>query len=215
MELRLKRSQLKDVLVAQEEERRRIARELHDGIGQSLAALKMQIQAPSYLQDPVKSIQKIDILCKEVRLLSHQMMPLALEEQGLEKALKVLVEQSFTHSSVVAHFISDGFSHRLGALYEVHLYRIAQELISNILKHAEATEVGIQLLQNENRIVLITEDNGKGFSFPINEKGMGLSNITSRLETLNGEIETESGAGKGTFVRITIPLHTGENKMIA
>lgn len=210
-QLQMKQNQLKHVLAAQEKERKRIARELHDGIGQSLAALKIQLQAPR--SGLLASVHRIDTLCREVRSLSHQMMPLILEEKGLDEALSVLVEQCFETSKVNAHFVCSGFQDRLDSSLETHLYRVGQELLYNIIKHADATDVGVQLLQNDKRIVLIVEDNGKGFLQSEQSNGIGLNNIQSRLEALEGRMEIHSSE-KGTFVRVTVPL-TKENKISA
>lgn len=203
-EIRYKKEQLKTIMSAQEDERTRIARELHDGIGQSLAALKIQLQNQKN-SITSNSINRVDTLCREVRSLSHRMVPLILEEKGLEDALKALIDQCFTNSNINAHFVSNANIDLLDKTTQTHLYRIGQELIYNILKHARAQEVGLQLLQNDNRLIMIAEDNGVGFDPSQNSNGIGINNIRSRLEAMDGKIEIQTN-NQGTFIRVIIPI---------
>jgi signal transduction histidine kinase len=205
----LKEQQLGQILNAQEAERKRIARELHDGIGQSLAALKMQLQLAEKSDFSKQTISRVDALCREVRCLSHQMMPIVLQQSGIKDALHELVVTSLEGNGIKTDLLIHGFEARIDQQLEVHLYRITQELIANILKHAEATKVGVQLMQRENNILLVVEDNGKGMLN--NAKGgLGTLNVKSRLESVGGKVEIESSVYRGTFIRITIPLYISE-----
>lgn len=215
LRLNAKEAQLNQILIAQEEERKRLARELHDGVGQSLAALKMQLQMSENNKTSSETVESLDVLCKEVRSLSHQMMPMVLQENGLKEALEWLVDQCFSNSDIKADLVIHISENRLDHIMEVHLYRIAQELFNNTLKHSHATEIGIQLLQRQENLFLIIEDNGNGFNPEEKQSGMGLLNISSRLNSVAGKIEIQSGIGEGTFVRIVIPLVSSKSKMIA
>src|SRR5690606_2793024 len=132
----LKEKQLEQLMEGQESERQRLARELHDGIRQSLAALKMQLQFDDNTRASKVTVERVDALCKEVRTLSHQMMPLVLRDNGLEDAIKQLLENSFANSDIETDIVTLGLNGRFSYKEDVHLYRLTHELISNILKQA-------------------------------------------------------------------------------
>lgn len=215
LKIALKAKQLEQFIQVQENERQRLARELHDGIGQSLAALKLQLQFDDNMQYSKVAVDRVDALCKEVRTLSHQMMPLVLRENGLEDAIKRLLQVSFGTSEIEADLVTSGLHTRLPDKVEIHLYRIAQELVSNILKHANATKVGVQLLLRKNTVILIVEDNGDGFEVKPESDGIGISNIHSRVEAIDGEVKITSSSAEGTYVHIAIPIKTQLNKKTA
>lgn len=215
LKIALKTKQLEQFIEVQENERQRLARELHDGIGQSLAALKLQLQFDDNVVYSKVAVDRVDALCKEVRTLSHQMMPLVLRENGLEDAIKQLLQNSFGNSPIEADIVSIGLNGRLTDKVEVHLYRITQELISNILKHANATKVGVQLLVRKNTVILIVEDNGDGFESSPKSDGIGIGNIHSRVEALDGSFKIQSSKKEGTYVHIAIPINTQLNKKTA
>jgi signal transduction histidine kinase len=162
---------IKAVLDAQEAERRRIARELHDSVGQKLAGLKLNWLGitTNEIDSETESFNKlsalIDETAGEVRNISHQMLPKELEQFGLVTAIDGLLQNSFNKTGVQVSFDSFGVESRLSYDIELAIYRTLQELIANILKHADATEVHIELLKRKERIILIVEDNGKGFDF--------------------------------------------------
>lgn len=205
---------LKVTLEAVENERGRIARDLHDGIAQQLAALKMSWQ--KFAEDAqagkvdeqqvASSVNILDAAGKEVRALAHDMMPPALRNHGLAAALSDLVQKSFSGSAITASF--DDFTNRAPVEEHtaIHLYRIAQEIINNIHRHAGATQVHLQLLLREGRLLLRIEDNGKGFNFAEATNGMGLTNIKSRVSLLGGELRCESSPGKGTTFIVRVKL---------
>lgn len=203
----LKEKQIEQFMKAQETERQRLARELHDGVGQSLAALKMQLQFDENPKANNTALKRVDAICKEVRSLSHQMMPMVLKENGIQSAIEQLVELSFSATPIEIDFVSTGLQNRLTDNIEIHTYRITQELISNILKHSKASKVGIQILKRGNVLLLIVEDNGVGLDSGENSQGIGLKNIQARLESLGGEMQIQSEE-QGTFIRVTIPLKT-------
>lgn len=216
LKLDFKAKQLEQLIEVQETERQRIARELHDGVGQSLAALKIQLQFDDAPNAAEHTVNRVDALCKEVRTLSHQMMPVVLRENGLKDAMEQLLKSSFASSEVEADIVSVGLENRLPDKVEVHLYRIAQELMSNIIKHAGAAKVGVQLLLRKDAVILIVEDDGVGFEKENNSSdGIGLSNIYSRVEALAGAMQVRSSGDGGTCVHITIPLEANESKKTA
>lgn len=217
-ELRFQEQLLTTTVTAQEEERKRISKELHDGIAQSLSALKMQF---SGLRNGLKemddvslyrfdsSIEELDNACSEVRSISHQMMPRALMERGLIEALEDLFEKTLQNSKVDFHFEEVGMENApLPKEIEISLYRICQELLNNIIKHANATRVDIQIIKRLDSLMLLVEDDGKGLAKDQSTDGIGLMNIESRLSALQGEWRLESEQNGGTVATIKIPIPT-------
>lgn len=200
------------VLEAEERERIRIARDLHDGIGQMLAAVRMMLgNYLSHRKTKVKEIQNsLDLLedsIREVREISHNMMPGTLTKFGLSSALKQFVNKINALDTLQVDLQVVGFKERLNEKIEMMLYRIVQEIISNIIRHAQATKVSIELIKHDEELVLIIEDNGKGFDSGSKEnQGIGLKNIATRVEYLNGCVNFDSTLGHGTSVVVEIPL---------
>jgi len=211
--IRHNEQKLKAVLEVQETERQRIARELHDSVGQKLAGLKLNwsgIASEKQLNEKTETFKSlsnlIDETASEVRNISHQMLPKELEQFGLIAAIEGLAEASFSKTDIRVAFENFGIKSRLSYAIELAIYRILQELVANILKHANATEVKIELLKRKNSIMLIVEDNGKGFDFSSKkDHGIGLMNIESRIELVNGTLNYESEINKGTVVSVNIP----------
>jgi len=203
------------VFNAQEEERGRVAKDLHDGIGQQIGAVSLHFQALSNkilkindeLKDDVGKIKKIITdTGTDVRNISHRMMPRALTEQGLIDALQDMLDISLSNSKITYNFEHFNMEERLPKNIEVGLYRIAQELINNILKHSGAGKVDMQLVKKEKQCILIVQDDGKGIEVKDSD-GIGIRNMNSRLNALNGELNLESDSGSGTtaIVRIALP----------
>jgi len=206
---------LKAMLEGEEKERRRIARELHDGLGASLATVKMQISAVSSRYPAVKtnnSYQKaenlIDEACQNVREISHNMMPTLLEQNGLEIAIGNVCEQFANSYDLDIEFIPFGLEKEAEEIVQVAVFRICQELLKNAVKHAKANEVIVQLTIEDDHLNLVIEDDGKGFDpGELNQKeGIGLRNIRSRVEYLNGQLDIYSKKGEGSTFTIDIPL---------
>jgi signal transduction histidine kinase len=188
---------------AQENERTRIAKELHDGIVQDLTILKLNLTNNNYKEEIEPKLTKIT---KELREISYQMMPIALKELGLIPALEDLFERSFTQKGIAFNFEAFLLENRLDEKIEVNIYRICQELINNSLKHANATEINIILRQKNQLLTLIFEDNGQGFDISKVKQGIGLTSLKDRLEAIHGQIEFDSTINKGTtaFVKIVV-----------
>lgn len=215
--LKQKELHLKAVVETQESEQKRIAKDLHDGIGQTLSGIRLAMENIS-----LKLVEKnpeegskvseltntLDQACQEVRSISHQMMPRILQESGLIPAISDMLEKSFRHSPISYSFEHFGITKRFAENVEISLYRISQELINNIIKHSGASQVQVQLLQNKKQLVLLVEDNGSGFQFEkLKAEGIGLMNITSRVETVHGEFNLEPSPATGTLATIRIPLN--------
>jgi signal transduction histidine kinase len=204
------RIKLKEIVQAQEEERKRISRELHDGIGQMMAVVKMNVSAiepdQRYIENHKKSMELIDKSCEELRLISHQLMPSVLIKGGLYEALNELAMYINNAANTRVYVDLAGFEQRTLEVIEVNLFRIIQELLTNIMKYANATEVHIQIIRENKLICLMVEDNGIGFELERlkNSSGNGWHNINSRIDLLNGTLEIDSKPDKGTVVFIEI-----------
>jgi len=214
--LKQKETHLRAVVEAQEEERKRIAKDLHDGVGQTLSGIRLSMQNMTdqliKASDPNGNklhdlTTLVDDACSEVRSISHQMMPRILQEEGLIPALADMLNKSFNLSPIKYNFEHYGITERYKEHVEIGLFRIAQELINNIIKHSDANEVNVQLFQTNKTLVLLIEDNGKGFDVnKIQSKGIGLMNINSRVETIHGEFNLEPSPQSGTLATIRIPI---------
>lgn len=216
--IRQKELAMKAVITAVDEERKRIAKDLHDGIGQTLSGLKLSWEALSSSVLSEKPEEKnrlgklsaiLDDACQDVRNISHQMMPKELSEFGLVPAIEDMLLKSLGDSSMQYNFEHFGVDERLEENVEIALFRITQELINNVIKHSGASKVAVQLIRSARHIVLIVEDNGKGFdSDSARTSGIGLLNIASRIDTINGEINYEPSPGSGTVARVRVPLRS-------
>lgn len=201
------------VLHATEEERKRISKDLHDGIGQQLSALKMalnnitgKISDENHREDLELITEQFSKSADEVRQISHQMMPRALMEKGLIEAVDDLLQSSFQFSDIKYQFEHHNVDQRFDERIEISLYRIVQELVNNVIKHSEASEVSVQLVKTKDKLVLFLEDNGKGMSDSANQ-GHGLINIRSRLDLVHGTVNYEPSPASGTSATVTIPIN--------
>lgn len=208
---------LSATIQAAENERARIAKDLHDGIGQQLAAIKLQYtnfehrfnhNLPINYTEAKNFENLIDQVAKEVREISHQMMPKSLQQNGLILATEQLLHNTFNDSGINYQFEHFGFSVRLSKKIELALYRVIQELIKNIIVHAQAKNVAVQLLKTKAQVVLIIEDDGVGFSSTKKKKsdGIGLLSLQSRVSDVNGKINFEPSPKSGTLVTARIPF---------
>jgi len=196
------------MIEGQENERRRVAKDLHDGVGSLLAALKIQVGSMGETEKSAvldKTYQMAGNAYEEVRRVAHNMMPQALIDQGLTSAVKQLVRQVGDSSGLDIHWQLLGNEPQLKSNEEMMVYRIVQELLNNIVKHAEASEVWVQISEEDHHHVLMVEDDGKGFDMNDQPEGMGLENLRSRAEYLGAEIEMDSRLGEGTAVNLFIP----------
>lgn len=192
------------VITAQEQERERIARELHDNICQQLSVVRMRLQQTE--AGATQSAAMLDEITKEVRDLAYQMLPVTLQEYGLAPALNELVRHSFESTNIEAVFEDMTGNVNIPDNYILALYRVAQELVSNALKHSNATLINLQLLVIKNIVVLTVEDNGQGLKSDNAKHGMGMVNIRTRVEQIGGEIVIENNPGGGLRTVVKVPL---------
>lgn len=218
------------MVAAQEDERRRISRDLHDDVGMKLSALKLML---SSLYEKSLAAKKEDIAglaakneeigslakssenllsetVQDVRQLLHNLSPGILEEFGYITAVEGLVDK--INQSERTHFtlVTFGIKERLRKDYELALYRITQELINNTLKHADAKKISLQIGRRDGKIILMIEDDGKGFDTTTQKDGYGLHNLDIRTTLMKGTMTIDSRPGKGTSVLIEIPYNLSE-----
>lgn len=210
-----KQKQFEAVIEAEEKERKRIAGDLHDGVGQTMSAAKinlstLQREIPFANREQVTAFERVlalvDESCKELRSVSHNMMPNTLLRSGLATAVRNFISR-IDHRVLNVEFYGEGLHDSLDTNKEVVLYRVIQECVNNVIRHAAATRLTISLIKDEDGMSVTVEDNGKGFDAHNTENvsGIGLQNIESRITYLNGTVEWDSAPGKGTVVTIHIP----------
>ena len=201
------------MIEGQEAERLRIAKDLHDSLGGLLATVKAhfttiqkEIEQLEKLNITEKTNNLIDEACIEVRRISHNMMPHALSISGLRGAVEDMAESLRAEGYEVQLEIGK-LPDAMEPTKEVMIYRLLQEIISNIRKHAKASKLLIQLLRHQNELHILVEDNGKGFDYDAaTEKGgLGLKSINSRVQFLDGTIQWDSQLEQGTSITINLP----------
>lgn len=198
---------LQSMINGQETERTRIARDLHDGLGGLFSTVKMyfstlQHNNPQLEHDELfqKGYNIIDTASVEVRRIAHNMMPEVLMKLGLVNALKDLCDNITSGKLLTVSLEVHGMNGRLNATTEIMLFRIVQELLNNIIKHANASEVIIQCVRDQSRLSLIVEDNGRGFNTAEAEANAGMTTIKNRVDYLRGSMTIDSQKNVGTTV---------------
>ena len=216
----LETDSIQAIIAGQENERRRLAREIHDGIGPLLSSAKLELDLfLDELKEHDSSIpderlygirQTIDTISVDLRDLSHSLIPRLLEEFGLLSAFQNMVTRlTGLKKSNVDLYCNLDPEDRFERDIELNLFRCGQELLNNALKHANAENVILQLIKHENSIVLMVEDDGVGFvpgKLNKNSDGIGLLNIETRIRALNGDFLIEAEKERGSLVSIEIPL---------
>ncbi|MDO8967526.1 tetratricopeptide repeat-containing sensor histidine kinase [Algoriphagus sp.] len=205
------------VLKGEEQERSRLAKDLHDGLGGMLSGIKFSFQTmkgnliltPENAQLFERSLDMLDTSISEMRRVAHNLMPENLIKFGLDSALRDFFDDINLSGVIQLRYISIGLKdEQIDQTIAISLYRIIQELVNNILKHAEAKQALVQLTKNENLILLDVEDDGKGFehSKMLLSTGIGWTNIKSRLEYLNAKVTLDSSPGKGSSIHIEVQI---------
>jgi signal transduction histidine kinase len=215
----LKDQELKEIdkiLEGQEKERLKIANDLHDNLGSILATLKLNFQnlysQKSDSENGQELYHKTNDLIEEayqkVRGMAHTKNAGVIGSEGLVPAVQNIAKKIAIPGKLKVQVIPFGMTKRFENAMEVNLFRMIQEILTNAIKHAEATEITVSLTQDEDSINIIIEDNGKGFNVKNmgKKEGMGLNNITKKVEQLNGTFNIDSFEGKGTTILIDIPL---------
>lgn len=216
------------LMAGQEEERKRLSRELHDGLGQMLTAIKLQVEGletrltnegiVNANLSPLKTL--ITQTIQETRSISNNLMPSVLSDFGLLPGLRMLVdnhhrpdgvpEQQLRISLHADEWLADS-THRLDKTIEITLYRVCQEAVTNAIRHGKATRIDIQLFEKDQYLHLTVTDNGAGFKTQRLLKephGQGVHNIHERIKLLNGIFKLTSTPGKGTKLKVSIPYHS-------
>ena len=212
------------LMAGQEEERKRLARELHDGLGQMLTAIKLQVEGlearlsnegvPNTNLTPLKTL--ITQTIQETRSISNNLMPSVLSDFGLIAGLKMLVDSNGRSGNAVNalqitlqadEWLADP-AHRLDPNVEITLYRVTQEAITNAIRHGRASRINVQLFEKDQYLHLTVADNGAGFDIRRLEtepRGQGVHNIQERVKLLNGNVKLLSTPGKGTKLKVNLP----------
>jgi signal transduction histidine kinase len=209
---------LNAIMMTEEKERKRFAKDLHDGLGPLLSTVKISISALLKSEkDPqnIKIIKNTDNIINEaiksIKDISNNLSPHVLNNFGLAKAIKFFTDNINKLNKVTIHFHSNMFDQRINPNAEIILYRIVCELIHNSIQHAEADRIEISLTQKNDVIDLFYDDDGKGFDFTYDSirqnKGSGLQNIISRLESIHGYYEIKSSSGKGFHAYISVKIN--------
>lgn len=218
------RNSVKQMIVAEEAERKRIARDLHDGLGQLVLSLKMNLMklGEEQLADVVcqslyqRLMDTTNHIASEVRTISYNLMPATLSEFGLGDCIEQYIQETAHLSAARIQFIQNNPKNkRLEPFKEVLVYRVCQELLNNATKHADASEIVLQLLFHADSLTIMVEDNGKGFDFNHStmnargkDSGMGLRNIKTRLQSVGATFDIDTTRAFGTTTHIQIPYTT-------
>ncbi len=213
---------LQRLVAGLEDERRRIARDIHDHFGQQITALRLKLEAvrkifggSEEVCDRIEEAQAVaGQLDSDVDFIAWELRPAALDDLGLRVTLKNFVREWSLHTKVKTDYHVAGFgARRLSSEIETNLYRIAQEALNNIYKYAKAKTVSVLFEKRKNTVVLIVEDDGVGFNVESKKnrnKGLGLSGMGERAKMLGGELEIESAPKQGTTVFARVPFAAGQ-----
>ncbi|MCL5030905.1 MAG: sensor histidine kinase [Bacteroidetes bacterium] len=209
-----------NLILSQESERKRIAGELHDSIGQELLIIKNRallgledICNDDSRRDHLSEISSLSSQAiKEVRQITHNLRPYQLDRVGLTKALQSLIERLQSSSEIKFKMFVDNIDNLFPSESEINIYRIVQEGINNIMKHSEAASAVLMISKEESNVCITVEDNGKGFlqnqtgNVKSENVGFGLSGINERAQILGAVIEINSKPGKGTILKLNLPV---------
>lgn len=218
--LRASADQLRRGLVTiQENERRRIARDIHDHLGQQMTALRLNLEAlrlrigayPALAEQVVRAGQLTEELDRSIDVLTRELRPVVLDHVGLSSALAELVSLWSRRHHVAAHYQARGAAElRFPSEVETNLYRLAQEALHNVYKHANASQVRVSLAQLDGHGVLEIRDDGCGFDqatvASAERRGLGMTSMRERAALAGGELKVESAAGGGTTVRVRVSV---------
>jgi len=203
----------KKLIESQENERKRVAAELHDSLGQDLLIIKNKLLTNIKKTDNEnykEQLQEISDLTSttldDVREISYNLRPYELDRLGLTKTIESMIERA--NNSTNINFVAniDNIDNVFIPEVEINIYRIIQESLNNVIKHSEAKEVIVSVLKKEKSIIINISDDGKGFDIRERRNGFGLKGIEERVKLLDGEFNIESEVGRSTSVRITFPL---------
>jgi signal transduction histidine kinase len=208
------------MIEGQELERKRLAKDIHDGLGPALSIIKLNLEAvlaeieESHQTTTIKNlrtaVELIDSMAGEIRSISHSLMPRVLEDFGLVDALESLCNSLDNTNKIKVSFLNVGVNERFDKLVELGIYRITQELLNNALKHSKAQTIQVQIISRSDSLVLMVEDDGIGFNIQEvddEDEGIGLLNIESRAKAMGGSFYLDTAEGHGVIATIEIPLN--------
>lgn len=199
------------IIETQEKERKRVAGELHDNLGQMLSLVKLNF---SRLEDSIESqhalyletSELLDETCAEIRKIAHNIMPPDFEKKTLVEILEALLRKQIPVRGLTYQFDHYQVPMHMPLSVKFNVYRVVQEIINNTIKHAQARKVTLQLIGNEEGLDVMVEDDGKGFDLNFSTAGLGLQNIHSRIQFLKGTVEVDSSLQRGTIYNIHLPI---------
>jgi signal transduction histidine kinase len=204
---------LSSFIDGQEGERERLSRELHDGLGQALIAMKMQLESikPDDVEKTKDKVARVKTFVistiEDVRRMSNNLMPAVLSNFGLVDAISHLTKLIKSSTTIEINFDHNNVSKDISSKISTYLYRIIQEALNNAVKHSGASEINVMLIQEDNKLRLVIEDNGKGFDQnKLRAAGNGLYNMRERVNLLHGTIDITPSPGAGVVINIKIPL---------
>lgn len=202
------REQSRRLLVVQEEERRFLATELHDEIGQVLTGLGLQLGTESTIDAArlAEARRTVATLTEQVRNLSMELRPAALDAYGLVPALHWHLERYQRQTGITVDLLQEGLDQRFAAPVEIAAYRIVQEALTNVARHAETDRVVVQLFADDVALTVSVRDHGRGFDSSSNARGSGLGGMRERAELLGGTFEIDAAPGEGVTVTAELPL---------
>ena len=206
------------LLEGQETERKRLSQEIHDGLGPLLSTIRLNVESinsnANLDEETQQRLGRVETLVNEVtqdmRDISHALMPSAIVDFGLTTALENICKKANESENIKIDFFSKNIVDRLDEQIELGLFRIGQELLNNALKYSKAENIHVQLIRRPDNLVLTMEDDGVGFdlkkTLARTDKGIGLRNIETRVQLLNGNYDIETSPNNGVFTTIEIPL---------
>jgi signal transduction histidine kinase len=206
------------LLRAQEEERRRISRDLHDDVNQRLALLAMEIEgverqvsSPTYqIGNALRGLQvRVAELSEDVRHLAYKYHSSILDDLGLPIAMQRLVDDFVARTNIQGTLVCRNIPEHLPQDVATCLYRVAQESLNNVMRHAKASHVDVDLAWSKQDLTMTIADNGAGFAFELSRNGtdgLGLLSMKERIAGVDGTLHIESAIGKGTHVKAVVPL---------
>ena len=214
----LRKDLFRHIVLAQEEERGRISRELHDDTAQILTAASLNMAALKTVvgtnPKAVTLLERSQALCQEMSQalyrMVHDLRPAQLDDFGLVPALRHLTEEKWFSRKVAITFEATGDPKRVDPVIETVLFRVAQEALTNILRHAHTDTASLRILFEKEQIILTVKDQGTGFTPALKRQGFGLTGITERVELINGRVEIDSAPGKGTTITVVAPARLGQ-----
>ncbi|MCL6605374.1 MAG: two-component sensor histidine kinase [Paenibacillus sp.] len=207
---------LKYIIKAQEDERKRISRELHDSVAQELLSSLVDLRVIKYMnvnEDVLRKIQQTEIsitrLLDDIRHLSVELRPASLDDLGLEAAFRSHFKGIEKNYGILIHFSAELSAARYTSEIETVVYRVCQEAVLNALKYADTDQVYVKLFERNGYLQLVVQDEGVGFTLDSREvkgTGLGLYGMRERSELVNGQLTLNSELGKGTTIQLYIPL---------